>query len=399
MPLLSKKGIELPISPIRKLVTFSDKAKEKGVEVLHLNIGQPDIAAPKEAIEAVTSSNLNLLPYGSSQGSLSYREKLVGYYSKHNINITLDDIIVTTGASEALTFALNVICDADDEIIIPEPFYANYNGFASASSIRVVPVISEFNSQFQLPAMENINEKITPKTKAILLCNPSNPTGYVYSKKEIDTLCELALKHDIFLIVDEVYREFIHGGEPHYSVLSNQRFSQNTVMIDSVSKRYSMCGARVGSIVSKNNALIKNVLKFAHLRLSPPTYALLASEAALSAPESYLEGVINEYTARRNTLIKQLERIPNVEVSKPMGAFYCIVKLPVEDAEDFSRFLLTDFNLNNQTVMLAPAKGFYSSPNVGLNEVRIAFILDQEKLILAATILEKALEAYKKFVN
>ena len=399
MPLLSKKGIELPISPIRKLVTFSDKAKEKGVEVLHLNIGQPDIAAPKEAIEAVTSSNLNLLPYGSSQGSLSYREKLVGYYSKHNINITLDDIIVTTGASEALTFALNVICDADDEIIIPEPFYANYNGFASASSIRVVPVISQFNSQFQLPAMENINEKITPKTKAILLCNPSNPTGYVYSKKEIDTLCELALKHDIFLIVDEVYREFIHGGEPHYSVLSNQRFSQNTVMIDSVSKRYSMCGARVGSIVSKNNALIKNVLKFAHLRLSPPTYALLASEAALSAPESYLEGVINEYTARRNTLIKQLERIPNVEVSKPMGAFYCIVKLPVEDAEDFSRFLLTDFNLNNQTVMLAPAKGFYSSPNVGLNEVRIAFILDQEKLILAATILEKALEAYKKFVN
>ena len=399
MPLLSKKGIELPTSPIRKLVTFSDKAKEKGVEVLHLNIGQPDIAAPKEAIEAVTSSNLNLLPYGSSQGSLSYREKLVGYYSKHNINITLDDIIVTTGASEALTFALNVICDADDEIIIPEPFYANYNGFASASSIRVVPVISQFNSQFQLPAMENINEKITPKTKAILLCNPSNPTGYVYSKKEIDTLCELALKHDIFLIVDEVYREFIHDGEPHYSVLSNQRFSQNTVMIDSVSKRYSLCGARVGSIVSKNNALVKNVLKFAHLRLSPPTYALLASEAALSAPESYLEGVINEYTARRNTLIKQLERIPNVEVSKPMGAFYCIVKLPVEDAEDFSKFLLTDFNLNNQTVMLAPAKGFYSSPNVGLNEVRIAFILDQEKLILAATILEKALEAYKKFVT
>jgi len=399
MPLLSKKGIDLPTSPIRKLVKFSDEAKEKGVEVLHLNIGQPDIAAPKEAIEAVTSSNLNLLPYGSSQGSLSYRGKLVGYYSKHNINITLDDIIVTTGASEALTFALNVICDANDEIIIPEPFYANYNGFASASSIRVVPVISQFNSQFQLPAMENINEKITPKTKAILLCNPSNPTGYVYSKKEIDTLCELALKHDIFLIVDEVYREFIHGGEPHYSVLSNQRFSQNTVMIDSVSKRYSMCGARVGSIVSKNNSLIKNVLKFAHLRLSPPTYALLASEAALSAPESYLEGVINEYTARRNTLIKQLERIPNVEVSKPMGAFYCIVKLPVDDAEDFSRFLLTDFNLNNQTVMLAPAKGFYSSPNVGLNEVRIAFILDQEKLILAATILEKALEAYKKFVN
>ncbi len=399
MPQLSKKGSELPTSPIRKLVAFSEKAKLKGIEVLHLNIGQPDIAAPKEAIEAVTNSNLNLLPYGPSQGTLSYREKLVDYYSKHQIVITTNDIIVTTGASEALTFALNVICDAGDEIVIPEPFYANYNGFASAASVNVVPVISEFRSQFQLPAMENINEKITPKTKAILLCNPSNPTGYVYSKKEIDILCELAIKNDIFLIVDEVYREFIHGGDPHYSVLTNEKSSQHTVMIDSVSKRYSMCGARVGSLVSKNNTLIQNVLKFAHLRLSPPTYALMASEAALSAPESYLEGVIKEYTARRNTLIKQLEQIPNLEVSHPMGAFYCIVKLPVKNAEHFSKFLLTDFSLNNQTVMLAPAKGFYSSPNVGLNEVRIAFILDQEKLILAATILEKALEAYKKFVH
>lgn len=398
MPHLSKKGIELPTSPIRKLVIYSEQAKEKGIEVLHLNIGQPDIAAPKEAIEAVTNSKLNLLPYGPSQGTLSYREKLVNYYSKHSISIAADDIIVTTGASEALTFALNVICDAGDEIIIPEPFYANYNGFASAASVRVVPVISEFHSQFQLPALENINEKITSKTKAILLCNPSNPTGYVYSKKEIDTLCELAIEHDIFLIVDEVYREFIHGGDPHYSVMSNEKARQHTVMIDSVSKRYSMCGARVGSLVSKNSTLIQNVLKFAHLRLSPPTYALMASEAALSAPESYLEGVIREYTARRNTLIKHLEQIPNVEVSHPMGAFYCIAKLPVEDAEDFSKFLLTKFSLNNQTVMLAPAKGFYSSPNVGLNEVRIAFILDQEKLILAATILEKALEAYKKFV-
>ena len=399
MPQLSRKGIELPTSPIRKLVIYSERAKEKGVEVLHLNIGQPDIAAPKEAIDAVTNSNLNLLPYGPSQGTLSYREKLVAYYSKHSITIGTDDIIVTTGASEALTFALNVICDAGDEIIIPEPFYANYNGFASAASVCVVPVISEFHSQFQLPALENINEKITPKTKAILLCNPSNPTGYVYSKNEIDTLCELAIKHDIFLIVDEVYREFIHGGDPHYSVLSNEKAGQHTVMIDSVSKRYSMCGARVGSLVSKNNTLIQNVLKFAHLRLSPPTYALMASEAALSAPEGYLEGVINEYTSRRNTLIKHLEQIPYVEVSHPMGAFYCIAKLPVKDAEDFSKFLLTDFNFDNQTVMLAPAKGFYSSPNVGLNEVRIAFILDQEKLILAATILEKGLEAYKKFVH
>tara|TARA_A100000164_G_scaffold377960_1_gene418438 strand:+ start:1166 stop:2365 length:1200 start_codon:yes stop_codon:yes gene_type:complete len=398
MPQLSKKGIELPTSPIRKLVEFAEEAKANGIEVFHLNIGQPDIAAPKQAIEAVKKSKLNLLPYGPSQGKLSYRSKLVDYYHFHNIDIKTDDIIVTTGASEALTFALNVICDADDEIIIPEPFYANYNGFASAASVRVVPVISEFHSKFQLPALEKISDKITPKTKAILLCNPSNPTGYVYSKKEIQTLCELAIKHDIFLIVDEVYREFIHEGEPHYSVLSEGKASMHTVMIDSVSKRYSMCGARVGSLVSKNNTLIQNVMKFAHLRLSPPTYALMASEAALSAPKSYLEGVIKEYKARRNTLINQLEQIPNVEVSHPMGAFYCIVKLPVEDAEDFSKFLLTDFSLNNKTVMLAPAKGFYSSPNVGLDEVRIAFILDQEKLILAVTILKKALEAYKKFV-
>ena len=399
MPHLSKKGIELPTSPIRKLVVFSEKAKENGIEVLHLNIGQPDIAAPKEAIKAVTSSNLDLLPYGPSQGTLSYRKKLVEYYNKHKIYLSTDDIIVTTGASEALTFALNVICDAGDEIIIPEPFYANYNGFASAASVSVVPVISEFNSQFQLPALENIDEKINAKTKAILLCNPSNPTGYVYSKKEIDTLCELTIKHDIFLIVDEVYREFIYGGDPHYSILSNEKYSQHTVMIDSVSKRYSMCGARVGSLISKNKTLIQNVLKFAHLRLSPPTYALMASEAALSAPESYLEGVMQEYTARRNTLIKELAKIPNVKVSRPMGAFYCIVKLPVTNAENFSKFLLTDFSLDNKTVMLAPAKGFYSSPNVGLNEVRIAFILDQKKLILAATILKKALEAYKKFVS
>jgi len=399
MPQLSKKGTELPTSPIRKLVQYSDQAKQRGIEVLHLNIGQPDIAAPIEAIDAVKNSKLNLLPYGPSQGTLSYREKLVAYYHKHGISLSTEDIIVTTGASEALNFALNVICDAGDEIIIPEPFYANYNGFASAASVRVVPVISEFNSQFELPSLENINKKITPKTRAILLCNPSNPTGYVYNKDEVDTLCELAIKYDIFLIVDEVYREFIHGEEPHYSVLKNQKAAEHTVMIDSVSKRYSLCGARVGCIVSKNKKLIQNVLKFAHLRLSPPTYALMASEAALTAPDSYLQNVVKEYTQRRNVLIKQLEKIPHVEVSHPMGAFYFIAKLPVTDAEDFSKFLLTDFDLDRQTVMLAPATGFYSTPNVGLNEVRIAFILDQQKLIRAATILEKALKAYEKFVS
>jgi aspartate aminotransferase len=396
MPHLSQRGTDLPTSPIRKLVVFSDDAKSRGIDVLHLNIGQPDIEAPKEALEAVQNAKLKLLPYGPSQGELSYRKKLVKYYHKHQIEVEPEDILVTTGASEALTFALNAICDAGDEIIIPEPFYANYNGFASASSVKVVPVISEFNSQFQLPSLENISEKINSKTKAILLCNPSNPTGYVYSLSEISTLCELALKHNIFLIVDEVYREFIHGDIKHYSVLRHPKGANHTVIIDSVSKRYSLCGARVGCIVSKNKALIQNLLKFAHLRLSPPTYALIASEAALDAPESYLKGVIKEYSKRRKVLIDALEQIPEVEVSHPMGAFYCIAKLPVDDAEAFSKFLLTSFQNKGQTIMLAPAAGFYSTPNIGKNEVRIAFILNSEKLLRATEILEQGLIAYKK---
>lgn len=396
MPHLSQRGTDLPTSPIRKLVVFSDDAKSRGIDVLHLNIGQPDIEAPKEALEAVQNAKLKLLPYGPSQGELSYRKKLVKYYHKHQIEVEPEDILVTTGASEALTFALNAICDAGDEIIIPEPFYANYNGFASASSVKVVPVISEFNSQFQLPSLENISEKINSKTKAILLCNPSNPTGYVYSLSEISTLCELALKHNIFLIVDEVYREFIHGDIKHYSVLRHPKGANHTVIIDSVSKRYSLCGARVGCIVSKNKALIQNLLKFAHLRLSPPTYALIASEAALDAPESYMKGVIKEYSKRRKVLIDALEQIPEVEVSHPMGAFYCIAKLPVDDAEVFSKFLLTSFQNKGQTIMLAPAAGFYSTPNIGKNEVRIAFILNSEKLLRATEILKQGLIAYKK---
>ena len=396
MPLLSKKGINLPTSPIRKLVIFSDQAKAKGIEVLHLNIGQPDIEAPKVAINAVKNSSYKLLPYGSSQGDLTYRQKLSKYYRKHKIKVAPDDILVTTGASEALTFVLNSICDSGDEIIIPEPFYANYNGFASAASVKVIPVISEFNNQFQLPSLENINDKITSKTKAILLCNPSNPTGYVYSMSEITTLCELAIEYNIFLIVDEVYREFIHGDVEHYSVLKYPKGAEHTIMIDSVSKRYSLCGARVGCIVSKNRELIKNVLKFAHLRLSPPTYALIASEAALSASDGYLENVVAEYSKRKNVLIEALEKIPDVKVSRPMGAFYCIVKLPVDDAETFSRFLLTSHQHKGQTVMLAPATGFYSSPGVGKNQVRIAFVLESKKLLRAVKIIELGIRAYKK---
>jgi aspartate aminotransferase len=394
MPKLSNKGIELPISPIRKLAALSDKAKSRGVEVIHLNIGQPDIEAPKEAIDAVINSNLRLLPYGSSEGSLSYRKKLCEYYSTHNIFIKPEDILVTTGASEALTFCLNVICDSRDEIIIPEPFYANYNGFASAAGVKVVPIVPKNENDFKIPSVDSIISKINPKTKAILLCNPSNPSGYVCKKEEIEELCELALNKDIFIIIDEVYREFIYGSNHHYSVLSNKKYSSIAIMIDSVSKRYSLCGARVGCVVSKNKFFIEHVLKFAQLRLSPPTYSLIASEAALDAPETYLKNVLKEYTFRRKTLINCLNKIPGVSVIEPMGAFFCITKLPVDDAEDFCKFLLNDFNDSNQTIMLAPAKGFYSSPNIGLNKVRFAFVLESSKLIRAAEILEKALKFY-----
>ena len=395
MPLISKKGNDLPESPIRKLVHFSDAAKARGIHVHHLNIGQPDIHAPKEAMQVVKNNALNLLPYGSSEGSLAYRKALVQYYNKHNIDLNSDEIIVTTGASEALSFTLNSICDAGDEIIIPEPFYANYNGFAAAASVQVVPVVSLFDDQFKLPALAEIEAKVTDKTRAILLCNPSNPTGYLYTKAEITALGELALKHDLFFIVDEVYREFIHDENmKHFSVLELPGLEQHAIMIDSVSKRYSLCGARVGAMVSRNKALLAIALKFAHLRLSPATYALMASEAALSAPNTYLKGVVKEYTQRKVTLMNALKDIEGVRVSNPTGAFYCMVELPVDNAEDFSKWLLTDFNLDNETVMLAPAAGFYSTPGFGLKEVRIGFVLNEEKLKRSAEILKSALAVY-----
>ena len=394
MPKISKKAQELPSSPIRKLVTYADQAKSRGVEILHLNIGQPDIEAPSEAMEIVRHHDFKLLPYGSSQGALSYRQKLCTYYEHHDINIHPNDIIVTTGASEALSFTLNVICDAGDEIIIPEPFYANYNGFAASSSVKVIPVVSHFDNKFELPPVKDLKEKITNKTRAILICNPSNPTGYLYTEIEIKALVDLAIEKDIFIIVDEVYREFIYTDSSHYSVLQNKKGSQHAVMIDSVSKRYSLCGARVGCMISKNKRLMATALKFAHLRLSPPALALMASEAAITAPHSYLEAVKKEYSIRRKVTIEALEKIKDIKVSKPMGAFYCIAKLPVKSAEDFSKFLLTDFQDDGQTVMLAPASGFYSSPELGKDQVRLAFVLESSKLKRAAKILEKALIVY-----
>ena len=394
MPKISKKGQELPPSPIRKLVSHAEEAKSRGIEILHLNIGQPDINAPTEAMEIIRNHDLKLLPYGSSQGPLSYRKKLCRYYKQHDISIDKNDIIVTTGASEALSFTLNVICDAGDQIIIPEPFYANYNGFAASSSVDVIPIASNFESKFELPPVKDIKEKITDKTRAILICNPSNPTGYLYTMAEINSLAELAVEKNIFIIVDEVYREFIYTDSKHYSILQNKKANQHSIMIDSVSKRYSLCGARVGCMISKNKKLMATALKFAHLRLSPPSLALMASEAAITAPKSYLENVKKEYTIRRKVTIEALEKIKDVKVSTPMGAFYCIVKLPVNNAEDFSRFLLSDFQHNGQTVMLAPAAGFYTSPELGKDQVRLAFVLESSKLKRAAEIIEKALVAY-----
>ena len=395
MPVLSEKGLNLPESPIRKLVRFADQAKARGTYVYHLNIGQPDIDAPKEALEVIQNSNLKLLPYGSSEGSLSFRKSLCTYFAKNKIAVDPQDIIVTTGASEAVAFTFYCIADVGDEIIIPEPFYANYNGFAAASNINVIPVISLFENQFCLPPIESIEAKITSRTKAILICNPSNPTGYLYSKEEIEKLGDLAIKHNIFLIIDEVYREFIHDDKrEHYSVLESRKLADHAIMIDSVSKRYSLCGARVGCLVSKNKTLIANALKFAHLRLSPATYALLASEAAINSDSSYLLAVKKEYTARKKTLISSLEKIDGVRVSNPKGAFYCIVELPVDDAELFSKWMLTNFTDNNETVMFAPAAGFYSSPGYGKKQIRIGFVLNEQKLLRATEILEKALKTY-----
>ena len=395
MPVLSEKGENLPASPIRKLVQFADQAKARGTYVYHLNIGQPDVDAPKESLEVIQNSNLKLLPYGSSEGSLSFRKSLCTYFAKNKIAVDPQDIIVTTGASEAVAFTFYCIADVGDEIIIPEPFYANYSGFAAASNINVIPVISLFEIQFCLPPIESIEAKITSRTKAILICNPSNPTGYLYSKEEIEKLGDLAIKHNIFLIIDEVYREFIHDDETeHYSVLESRKLADHAIMIDSVSKRYSLCGARVGCLVSKNKALIANALKFAHLRLSPATYALLASEAAINSDSSYLLAVKKEYTARKKTLISSLEKIDGVRVSNPKGAFYCIVELPVDDAELFSKWMLTDFTDNNEMVMFAPAAGFYSSPGYGKKQIRIGFVLNEQKLLRATEILEKALKTY-----
>lgn len=394
MPKISQKGLAMPQSPIRKLVPFAENAKKKGANVIHLNIGQPDIKTPQIALDAVKNNQLNVLEYSRTEGSEAYREKMAAYYQKNKISVTADDIIVTTGGSEALAFAMGSIADADDEIIIPEPFYANYNGFATASGVKVVPVVSKLENNFALPPIEDFEKLITPRTKAILICNPGNPTGYLYSEEEIRKLAKIVLKHDLFLIADEVYREFVYDDKDHYSILQEPSLEQHGIIVDSVSKRYSMCGARIGFLVSKNKEVISTAIKFAQARLSPPTYAQIASEAALETPQNYFDEVKTEYVARRNLLISELEKLDGVKVAKPQGAFYCIAELPIEDADDFAQWLLEDFRVNNETVMVAPAAGFYATEGLGRNQIRIAYVLDQASLKRAVHILGEALKTY-----
>ena len=394
MPKISTKGGLMPLSPIRKLVPFAEQAKKEGVKVFHLNIGQPDIKTPEVALNAIRNSNLEVLEYSRSEGSETYREKLSEYYRKNNIQIDADNIIITTGGSEALLFTFGSIMDLGDEVIIPEPFYANYNGFSIAQGVKVVPVFSGIDSNFALPPIADFEALITPRTKAILICNPGNPTGYLYSKDEIQQLAALVKKHDLFLIADEVYREFTYDGLEHYSVMQEEGIETNAIIIDSVSKRYSMCGARIGCIVTRNKSVLNTAMKFAQARLSPPTYGLIASEAALDTPNNYFSEVISEYVERRNVLIKELKKIDGVKVATPNGAFYCIVELPVLNTDDFAQWMLESFRLNNQTIMVAPAAGFYSTPGLGKNQVRIAYVINKEDLKTAVAILKAALNEY-----
>lgn len=394
MPKISVKGNSMPESPIRKLVPFAEAAIKKGRKIYLLNIGQPDIKTPDVALDAVRNHTIEVLSYSHSAGFEGYRNKLAGYYQKKNIPVTGEEIIITTGGSEALLFAMGSIADAGDEIIIPEPFYANYNGFATASGVKIVPVESKIETDFALPPISEFEKLISTKTKAILICNPGNPTGYLYTEEEIKQLADLALKHDIFLVADEVYREFAYDGAQHFSIMTLPQLNDHAIMIDSVSKRYSMCGARIGCLVSKNKEVIATAMKFAQARLSPPTFEQIASEAALETPQSYFDDVIEEYTSRRNLLISGLEQIEGVKVAVPKGAFYCIAELPIDNADKFAKWLLEDFELDNETVMVAPAAGFYSTPNTGMNQVRIAYVLKKENLEKAINILKVALKEY-----
>ena len=394
MPTISIRGNEMPASPIRKLAPLADDAKKRGVHVYHLNIGQPDLPTPKEALDAIRNIDRTVLEYSPSQGYLSYRKKLVEYYRKYDIMLSTDDIIVTTGGSEAVLFAFMSCLNSGDEIIIPEPAYANYMAFAISAGAVIRTVTCNIEDGFALPPVHKFEELINERTKAILICNPNNPTGYLYTRREMNQIRDLVEKYDLYLFSDEVYREYIYTGSPYISACHFKGIEQNVVLIDSVSKRYSECGIRIGALVTKNEEVRKAVMKFCQARLSPPLIGQIAAEASMDAPESYGRDVYDEYVERRKCLIDGLNRIPGVYSPIPMGAFYTVARLPVDDSEKFCAWCLTDFSYEGETVMMAPASGFYITPGAGKNEVRIAYVLKKEDLARALVVLRKALEAY-----
>ena len=394
MTSISRKGLAMPESPIRKLVPFAENAKKRGINVIHLNIGQPDINSPELAIEAINNFNKKVVEYSHSAGFESYRIGLVKYYKSKNIELSANDILVTTGGSEALFFTISSCIDYDEEVIIPEPFYANYNGFAKSANVKIRPISTSIKNGFRLPLAKEFEKLINSKTKAILICNPGNPTGYLYSKKELNQLKEIVLKHNLFLIADEVYREFTYDGLKHTSILNIDGLDKNAIVIDSTSKRYSMCGIRIGCLVSKNNQVISTCLKFAQARLSPPTFGQIAAQAALSTPNDYFINVIDEYVSRRDLLVRKMNEIDGVVCPKPSGAFYAIAELPVDNAENFCQWMLENFSLEGDTVMLAPAAGFYSNHALGKKQVRIAYVLNHKMISKAVDCIRHALEIY-----
>ncbi|MEX2596279.1 MAG: pyridoxal phosphate-dependent aminotransferase [Salibacteraceae bacterium] len=394
MPFISKKGFAMPESPIRKLVPYSEKAIEAGKEVIHLNIGQPDIETPQLALDAIKNIDRKVIEYSHSAGYLSYRKGLAEYYSNHGIDLVHENIIVTNGGSEAITFAMMTCFNPEDEIIVPEPFYANYNGFALQAQIILRPITTYLSEGYKLPPIDKFREMITPRTRGIIICNPGNPTGYLYTAAELQTLKKIVLENDLFLFADEVYREFCYDGRNHHSILNIDGLEQNAIVIDSVSKRYSMCGARVGALISRNEDVMKTALKFAQARLSPPTIGQIAGEAALATPQSYFDKVKEEYVERRNILVNGLNEIDGVICPTPGGAFYAMAELPVDSAEDFCAWILEEFEYKGATVMMAPGEGFYATKGLGLREVRLAYVLEIPKLKQAIEILGKALEAY-----
>jgi len=394
MPSISERGKAIPASPIRRLVPYAEEAKRKGRKVYHLNIGQPDIPTPEVALNALKNINLKVIEYSHSAGNESYRRKLAAFYQKIGINIDFTELMITTGGSEAILFSMLSCLNPGEEVITPEPFYANYNGFATTAGIKIIPVTSYIKEDFSLPPIADIEKKITSKTKGIIICNPNNPTGYLYSKEELEHLKEIVKKHDLYLFSDEAYREFCYDGAEHFSAMGLKGIENNVIMLDSISKRYSACGVRIGAIVTRNKDIISTALKFGQARLSPPGLGQIVGEASIDTPDNYFIEVNKEYTLRRNFMVDALNKMPGVYCPKPKGAFYTVVKLPVDDADKFAQWLLEKFEYNNQTVMVAPASGFYSTPGYGKNEVRIAYVLKIDDLKNAMMILAEALKVY-----